>query len=330
MNKKFKRGVKIVVENWMNIRSGEAVLIITDLRHRDEMKEVQKHAQSLGANVVVRILPGEYAQNLSAYFDDLAAHMPERDVIIGATHYSLITTEVVKRAVRSGIRFLSLPMATNDGRSLLEYDFITMDPDRARFVAKLLLRYINESTYLRVTTDLGTDITFRKQDRNGSYFNGMPKENKGFTSSSFEVYVAIEEDRSFGTCVIDGSLGYPGKVDQPFKIRIEAGKLVEIEQSGNGELLDEYMKSFRDERVYFTSEFGIGLNTYAKCEGRSYIEDESAHGTFHIGFGRNIALGGEFEADGHFDLVIKKPSIYADNRMIMDKGVIVVPEPEVW
>jgi len=328
--KNLQRGVKIIIENWMNIRQGENVLIITDLQHRDEMKEVQKHAQSLGASVILRIVPGEYAQNLPAYFEDLAEQMLEQDVIIGATHYSLITTEVVKRAVKHGTRFLSLPMSTNDGRSLLEYDFLTMDPDRARFVARLLLRYINESTHLRVTTEAGTDITFRKEGRTGSYFNGMPKENKGFTSSSFEVYVAIEEDQSFGHCVIDGSLGYLGKVDKPFGIKIKAGKLIEIEQTDSGEMLDEYMKSFKDERVYQTGEFGIGLNTFSKCEGRSYIEDESAHGTFHIGFGRNIALGGEFEASGHFDLVMKEPTIYADNRKIMQKGVIIIPEPEIW
>ncbi|MCL2425676.1 MAG: peptidase [Oscillospiraceae bacterium] len=330
MNKNFRRGVSIVVDKWMQVRPGESMLIITDLQHHDEMKEVSKYAQALGANIQIRVVPGEYSQDLSPYFDELAVLMQNHSIIIGATHYSLVTTEVVKQAVRSGSRFLSLPMATNDGRSILEYKFLTMNTDKARFMAKMLLKYINESTYIHLKTRSGTDLRFRKIGRKGSYFNGRAKDNKGFTSSSFEVYVAVEEDQSSGVGIVDGSLGYLGKVQTPFSIRLDSGRIVDIEQNEFGMALDEYLKSFSDERIYNVSEFGIGLNTYSKCDGRCYIEDESAYGTAHIGFGRNHALGGEFEANGHFDIVFREPSIYADNRVIMEDGVIVVAEPDIW
>jgi len=57
-------------------------------------------------------------------------------------------------------------------------------------------------------------------------------------------------------------------------------------------------------------------------------EIESAYGTCHLGFGRNIALGGNYEANGHFDVVMLKPTIYADNRMIMEDGVMVPTIPD--
>ena len=330
MNSRIKRGVKIIVDKWMDVRSGESVLIITDLMHRLEMLELEEYVRGRGAQVLVRMVPVEYSQNLSSYFDELAALMHEHQVIIGATHYSLVTTEVVKRAVHGGSRFLSLPMATNDGRSLLEYDFLTMDTEKTRFMAKMMLKYINESSHLHVTTGKGTDLNFRKAGRKASYFNGRAKDNKGFTSSSFEIYVPVEEDQTNGKGVLDGSLGYLGKVNKAFQITMEAGRLTEIEQNEDGRRLKEYMESFKDKKIYFAGEFGIGLNTHSKCAGRSYIEDESSYGTFHIGFGRNIALGGEYEANGHFDIVFCEPNIYSDNRLIMDKGAIVVPEPEVW
>ena len=330
MNCNLMRGVKIIVDNWMNVRFGESVLIVTDLQHLHEMQQLEKYALKRGAYVLIHIVPEEYSQSSSSYFEDLAVEMQKHHVIFGATHYSLVTTEIVKRAVHGGSRFLSLPMATNDGRSLLEYDFLIMDPAIVRFKAKMLLKYINESTYLQVKTQKGTDLSFRKAGRRASYFNGRAKDNKGFASSSFEVYVPIEENQTYGTGIVDGSLGYLGKVNRSFNIRLESGKLIEIEQNEYGKQLSEYMKSFRDERIYYASEFGIGLNTYAKCEGRSYIEDESAYGTFHIGFGRNIALGGGYEACGHFDIILREPSIYADNRLIMDRGSIVVAEPEIW
>ncbi|MCL2006501.1 MAG: hypothetical protein FWG77_00300 [Treponema sp.] len=310
----------------MNVHHGDSVLIITDLLHRQEMLQVESYAVDRGANVLIRVIP-EDSQNLSGYFEELATLMLEHRIIIGATHYSLVTTEIVKRAVRNGSHYLSLPMATNDGRSLLEYEFLKMDPDISSYMAKTMLKYINDATHLRVTAKNGeTDFSFRKAGRQGSFLNGRPKENRGFTSSSFEVYIPIEEDRTQGSGIVDGSLGYLGKVNEKFRIKIENGKLLEIEQTPDGQKLKKYMEGFNDERMFYASEFGIGLNTYAKCEGRCYIEDESAYGTFHIGFGRNIALGGHYEANGHFDIVFLEPNIYVDNRQIMNKGVLLEEE----
>ncbi len=35
-------------------------------------------------------------------------------------------------------------------------------------------------------------------------------------------------------------------------------------------------------------------------------------------------------AKGHFDLVCLEPDIYADNRMLMQEGKIILPEPNVY
>lgn len=72
------------------------------------------------------------------------------------------------------------------------------------------------------------------------------------------------------------------------------------------------------------------VNTHSRCAGNCYIEDESTYGTFHIGFGRNIALGGVQDASGHYDLVTHAPCIYVDNRMIMDHGQLTVLEPSIY
>ena len=127
--------------------------------------------------------------------------------------------------------------------------------------------------------------------------------------------------------VLDGSLGYIGRVDEPTKIIFHNGRIEEIEDTPTGRRLKEYMEEYRDSRIYVAGEFGIGLNSSSKCEGNCYIEDESAYGTFHIGVGRNLALGGRQNANGHFDLVCHEPDIYTDNRQIMQQGKIIVPEP---
>jgi len=329
METNMQRGARIIIDDWMKVRPDESVLIITEEAHAAEMELVKQYAEKTGAKVCIQLIPRKDF-HLSEFFDTIGALIFSHQVIIGATHYSIGTSKIVHQAVNTGSRFLSLPMATNNGQSLLEFDFLAMDPGKSRFFAKELLKFINESDTLRVTTEAGTNLSFRKMGRHGNYFNGRAKDGKGFASSSFEVYVPIEEDRTEGIGILDGSLGYLGKVKTPFSIHFSQGRIVHIEPCEDGNRLATYLESFGDPRLYYAAEFGIGTNFNSKCEGNCYIEDESAYGTFHIGFGRNIALGGAFEADGHFDIIFLRPTIYADNRMIMENGIIIPAVPELW
>ncbi|MBR6233338.1 MAG: peptidase, partial [Erysipelotrichaceae bacterium] len=82
--------------------------------------------------------------------------------------------------------------------------------------------------------------------------------------------------------------------------------------------------SFNSDNMYKPGELGIGLNRISKTRGVSYIEDESAFHTFHIGMGRNRGLGGKQDAAGHFDIVTNDPTITAGNKIIMKDGEIVL------
>jgi len=324
------RGARIIVENWMDIRPRDSVLIITEPAHSAEVLAIKRHAEAIGASVHTEVLLQSETSSQHKQLERLADTLSNYRVIIGATHYSMVTTDMVRLAVKSGSRFLSLPLATNDGRSLLSYDFLTMDTTKSRFVAKELLKHINNSKHLHVTTSMGTNLNLYKDGRTGGYFNGKAKDGKGFASSSFEVYVPIEETRTEGLVVLDGSLGYLGKVEQAFNIYFKNGRIKKINATPCGQKLKHFVEGFNDPRLYHATEFGIGTNFISRCEGNCYIEDESAYGTCHIGFGRNIALGGNYEANGHFDVVMLKPTIYADNRMIMEDGVISPTIHHVW
>ena len=135
------------------------------------------------------------------------------------------------------------------------------------------------------------------------------------------IYIGIEETKTNGHAVVDASLGYIGVPSSPIALTFHDGRLSEIEQSAAGEVLRCYMDSFDDPGIYVAGEFGIGLNRRSRCLGNCYIEDESTFSTFHIGMGRNLALGGIHDAAGHFDLVFREPTIYADSTLIMKNGL---------
>lgn len=322
MEREISSGARIIVDRWLELEPGEQLLIVTSEEHKHEMEWIQMYAKKRHAHVSMWTFPTKKGQ-IGHYFDEHVDAFDAYDVILGATTHSLVTTKAVKRAVERGGRFLSLPLATNDGRSILTYDFLNMDPSVSKNMGDPILTVLNKSKMIRVETEAGTRLTFRKVNRNAQCFTGSTRLSKGYASSSFEIFVPIEETETSGVAYVDASLGYLGIPEEPVRIALEHGRIVAIQKNSAGVRLKEYMDSFGDEGMYVAGEFGIGLNAYAKCNGACYIEDESAYGTFHIGFGRNIAFGGMHEAKGHFDLVFHKPDIYADDQQIMKRGELV-------
>ncbi len=290
---------------------------------------MEKKALELGASVDIMTVVKSGIQ-VGMYFDENEDVFKGYTAIIGATDYSLVTTKATKRAIERGSKFLSLPLSVNNGESMLSYDFIRMDTKKSKLMAGIIRKYIENASVIRMTTDLGTDLRVYKVGRNPGFFNGVVSDGNGYSSSSFEIYVPIEETKTEGVMVVDGSLGYIGRPEEPVKLTFKEGRIVEIEDNEAGRVLSKYIEDYRDQSMYVAAELGIGLNSYSQCRGNCYIEDESAYGTFHIGFGRNIALGGNHEASGHFDLVTLEPDIYADNRKIMEKGRIIIPEPQIY
>ncbi|WP_243099409.1 MULTISPECIES: peptidase [Clostridia] len=323
---KTERGAMIVVRDWLRLKPWEKLLIVTSENHIAEAEILRKcaHRRSKAVDLMVVEKRGKH---VGVFFDSHEDVFDGYQAVLGATDYSLVTTKAAKRAIQRGGKFLSLPLSTNNGKSMLAFQFMMMDTKKSKMMAGIIMKYLNSSSVVHVTTRLGTDLTMYKRNRPAGFFNGVVRDGKGFSSASIEVYVPIEETKTKGILIPDGSLGYIGRVDEPFRIRLEDGYIREIERTAVGRKLKEYMDDFHDPGIYAASELGIGLNSYAKCRGDSYIEDESAYGTFHIGVGRNIALGGVHEANGHFDIVAKRPDIYADNRKIMERGKIIIPEP---
>ena len=183
---------------------------------------------------------------------------------------------------------------------------------------------MNKASTVHITTELGTDLSFSIRNRIPGYFVGQANKAGAIGSASFEVYVAPNEDTMNGVLYLDASFGYLGLVKSPIRIQFKDGRLISAvsDDDGADKLLD-YIKSFNDEKMFKPGEFGIGLNRLSKCRGICYIEDESVYSTFHIGMGRNISLGGKQKAAGHFDIVTNRPTIYADNNLIMKDGELI-------
>lgn len=323
------QGARIIIRDWVQLRSRERLLIVSSRRYQTEADALLHAARQVSSHIDIMMLD-ELSIYAGAYFNGRENAFDDYDAVIGAAEYSLITTKAVRRVISRKKRFLSLPLSTNDNRSMLSYDFLKADTVKSKIMAAAILDYYQSASRIDIKTPLGTNLNLCTKGRRAGFFNGCCRDGKGLSSASVEVYVSIVETMTRGTLILDGSMGYIGTVESPVAIQICDGKITSIEDNPSGRRLKEYISLFQDDRMLTASEFGIGLNTYSKCCGRCYIEDESAYGTFHIGFGRNIALGGIQDAVGHFDLVAHNADIYIDNQMVMDHGKITVLEPHIY
>ena len=321
-DKKALAGARCIIQNWIEAKENEVLHFVTDENHIKEADIFELAAFECGVVPKITILSSDGVQS-GEVIEKMKNTMYYSDVIIGATHYSFITTEAVDYALKKGSRFLSFPMHTNDNSSIFEREFIRMRPKTAKKMGRPVADKITKSERVVVTTKKGTNVAFCVKNRKAGIFAGSCTGRGRVASSSFEVYVPIVETMTNGVVIADGSLGYLGAIKSPIELVFEAGYLVEINGKEDATRLKRYMESFNDKEIYCAAELGIGLNTKSKCEGVCYIEDESTYGTFHIGFGRNIALGGNHEAKGHFDIVTHKPDITADDIIIMNEGELV-------
>lgn len=315
----IERGARIIVEDWLRAEREEVIYFITDEKQREEAKAFEQAAENCGAIPKITFLPSDQIQG-GHILDEVSHIMTYANAVVGAASFSIITTNAVNLAKKAGARFLSLPMHTNDHRSFLSYDFLQMSPKQAKQIGTPIRFALKRANSIHVTTKAGTDITFGKKNRNPGLFNGETHKKGSFSSASFEVYVPIEETATNGRVVLDGSMGYIGVVKDLLPIDFSDGVISHIEDTADGKRLQNYIASFNDPEMNRGAEFGIGLNTISRCAGNCYIEDESTFGTFHIGLGRNLALGGKHDASGHFDIVTHDPDIWADDIKIIENG----------
>lgn len=221
MEQAIQHGADVIIRDWVRLRAGERILIVSSQKYAVEVAAMQQAAQAMGSVADVLMLDDLHEQ-VGQYFDDREDAFDPYNAVIGAAEYSLITTRAVKRVIARRNRFLSLPLSTRNGQSLLSYDFLNMSLPKSRIMASIIMACYQNASHIHVTTELGTNLDFNIEGRVPGFFNGCCHDGKGLSSASVEVYVAPVESDTNGTLILDGSMGYIGIVDSPVRVELRA------------------------------------------------------------------------------------------------------------
>jgi aminopeptidase len=234
---------------------------------------------------------------------------------------------------KQGFRMLSMSalssMKPNKVNTFLKS--LNHDQKEVEKLNKKIARAMEKTTEVRITCSKGTDLTLSIKDRPVIMNHANWKEY----STNYpvgETYTTPIEDSCEGKAVVS-SYKVTGKTilpKKPVEMIFEEGLLVETtgkEMAHNVNMTIRANKKFGTNNYEDTprtiSEFAIGTNKKASIVG-AMICDEKTYGTCHIAIGSNKHFGGKNYCLGHFDNVIVKPTIYFDDKMIMEKGKLLL------
>ncbi len=318
MSKELYSASLIAVRDCMGLQKGERALIITDERLRNIGYALHEAVKSLGNEVLfVEMLPRK--TNGEEPPAEVAELMKQFDVVLCPTSKSLTHTDSRRAASAKGVRIATLPGVTE------EIMIRCMNADYHKIAERTLMlcNMMEKTSVIKVQAPSGTDITLPISGRKAFASTGLFRE-KGQSGNlpTGEAYLAPLEGKSNGTVVVDGSMAMIGMVKEHIRITVKDGFATDITGGAEAKKLAELFEPHgKDART--VAEFGIGTNDKAILSGL-ILEDEKVMGTIHIAFGDNKSMGGSVRVASHLDGLIKSPTVWFDDIMIMKEGKFVV------
>jgi 2,5-dihydroxypyridine 5,6-dioxygenase len=143
------------------------------------------------------------------------------------------------------------------------------------------------------------------------------------------------DDGVNGTVAIaPGDIIFPFKTyaQTPIHLRIESGRIVDIQGDLDADLLRDYMASFDDEKAYGIAHIGWGLNekarwSYLATDRRGLgMHGRSFYGNVLFSTGPNQEFGGGNNTQCHVDVPMRGCSLFLDDEPIVVDGDVVVEE----
>jgi leucyl aminopeptidase (aminopeptidase T) len=208
------------VEQCANLRADESCVVVTDDKRRRIGEALYAAASDVTDDaVVVQYPPGD--QHGEEPPTPVAAAMRDADVFFAPTTKSISHTRARGDACDAGARGATLPGITEE----VFATGLDADYERIRAECDEMLAQVADAEEVRVTTDRGTDITFRPGDREWLSDTGLVHESGDFSNlPAGEVFVSPET--ADGRYVVDGTMMPHGLLDagETLEFEVEDGR----------------------------------------------------------------------------------------------------------
>jgi leucyl aminopeptidase (aminopeptidase T) len=323
------------VNSW--IQPGETVLILCD--HEVSPMIVDALAGQVYAvdatPLVLRMQPQDvHGEEPPA---PVAAAVAAADVVYAVVSKSVTHTRAVQDALANGTRYLGFSNITEDA-------FIrgaaTADPRVLRDIGERVRARLEGSPRVRVTSPLGTDVSFSLAGRAVMVGDSIIPEpsaasgrrrfsDAGRMFPDGEAYCCPLEDSVNGRIVVDRWMQGIGLLGEPITWDFVDGVCVEISGGAAAAALRRVIDEQGDEYSRRIGEFAIGINPAARLDGNPHREGKKLLGSCHFALGTGTVCGGRFQSSLHLDGLLTPPRIEVDGQVLFDRGKLMKLSDEI-
>lgn len=339
---KIEQGVISMLKVNMGVRSGEKLLVVTDVPTTQEW--IKKESNELGEMIERSLLAKMVSEIAYEKFPDsnvefyaypsvgrhgtepgkeVGEKMKEADVAIAITSYSLSHTKTRGNATKSGTRIASMPMFIPEmlyPGGPMAADF-TKIHEECQKIAKL----VEQANEVTLTSPGGTALKFSLEGRKGLIDDGIFVAKGAFGNlPAGEVYTVPLEGTTNGNLVVEK--GWCAELTKNMTFVFKDGQVTEVIGGGKvGDQFRDMLACGKSEEPYLSrrncAELGIGTNPDARRPD-NVLEAEKIRETVHIAIGDSSHMGGRVTADLHQDFVVPKPTMKFDGKLVMKDGKI--------
>ena len=308
----------IAVRDCMGAKKGESVLVVTDDRKEEIGRAIYEAARQLGCEPMMVVMPPRQ-RNGEEPPKAVAEAMKAADVVLCPTSKSLSHTDARHEACKAGARIATLPGITAECMART----LGADYGRIKERTEKLVKAFEGVKTVRIKAPAGTDITMSVEGRHFGPDTGVITAAGDFGNlPAGEAYVAPLEGTAEGVVAIDGAMSGYGVADEPIIMEVKGGYAVKITGPSDIDRLNRLIEPL-GMPARNIAELGIGTNDKAVITGL-VLEDEKVMGTIHIAIGDNSHFGGKVAVSSHLDGIVKSPTVWADGRLIMKDGELIV------
>ena len=323
-----------------NIKPSDKVVVLTETLSRKinislvelVLKEHSLKYKKIEINSkpysVVPIIRSTGASNILDFEDENLKILKETDVIFDLSKEGLMHSKQTKEILSSGTRIMCISDEHPDILARLKPDLSLKE------IVKEAVAQCRNASVMTVKSEAGTNLKVNLKNTNTVGVWGWTDRPGTLAHWPGGLVVSFPNKSS-----VNGKIVFqPGDINLTFKKYFECEVIFNIENdfvtsvSGTGsdvKLMRNYLKDFGDKNAYATSHVGWGLNKKARYEALTMYDKSDLNGTelralsgcFLYSIGAN-EFANRF-TDGHFDLPMMECTILLDNKIVVDKGLVV-------
>jgi leucyl aminopeptidase (aminopeptidase T) len=313
---------QLIIAELLAVKREEQVAIVLDRSSEMEMAHaLADAAMEVGAEYTFLTMPNWDTARKNHLTPVVERGIEAADVIIGLTRASGAPTyaETVKRLFDAKrLRGMSMVMRSmanfTEGGALPDYSALKEEGDR---LAGLWRR----ASHIRLTTPAGTELEAEIAGEDVIVECGyatQPGQEAAFSDG--EVSQMPREGTARGRIVVDGPVAHLTG-DDTYEIEVSHGAVTGV--LGDGPRAKSLLAILAETpNADNIAEIGIGLNGACRRNG-DFEEEKKARGLVHVALGDNIFYGGTVRCAVHIDQVLYAPSVWLDDRLVVDGGDVV-------